>query len=99
MLEYIPCYSAPELHWYLLPATRLASRKIEQNIKKWTGPALCVLYGEPSNDRNWTLENVHACILESVYYPKLKMIQCWCSQQVRWRFFAVQPKYELGQAG
>jgi hypothetical protein len=33
------------LHWGLLPATRLASRKIliEQNIKKRTGPALCVL--------------------------------------------------------
>jgi hypothetical protein len=31
----------------LLPATRLASREIliEQNIKKWTGPALCVLCG------------------------------------------------------
>ncbi len=47
MVEYIPCYSAPELHWDLLPATRLASMKIliEQNIKKRTGPALCVLSG------------------------------------------------------
>jgi hypothetical protein len=44
MVEYIPCYSAPALHWGLLPATRLASRiiLIEQNIKR-TGPALCVL--------------------------------------------------------
>ncbi len=33
--------------WGLLPATRLASREIlvEQNIKKRTGPALCVLCG------------------------------------------------------
>jgi hypothetical protein len=47
MVEYVPCYSARELHWCLLPATRLASRKllIEQNIKKRTGPALCVLCG------------------------------------------------------
>ncbi len=44
MVEYIPCFSAPELHWDLLPATRLASRNIliEQNIKKQTGTALCV---------------------------------------------------------
>jgi hypothetical protein len=28
MVEYIPCYSAPALHRGLLPATRLASRKI-----------------------------------------------------------------------
>jgi hypothetical protein len=28
MMEYIPCYSALELHRGLLPATRLASRKI-----------------------------------------------------------------------
>ncbi len=35
------------LHWGLLHATRLASREIlvEQNIKKRTGPALCVLCG------------------------------------------------------
>ncbi len=47
MVEYIPCYSAPAEHWGLLPATRLASREIliEQNIKKRTGPALCVLCG------------------------------------------------------
>jgi hypothetical protein len=46
MVEYIPCYFAPELHCGFLPATRLASRKIliEQNIKKWTGPALYVQY-------------------------------------------------------
>jgi hypothetical protein len=39
MVEYIPCYSAPAVHWDLLPVTRLASRiiLIEQNIKKWTG--------------------------------------------------------------
>ncbi len=45
MVEYIPCYSGPAEHWGFLPATRLASRiiLIEQNIKKRTGPALCVL--------------------------------------------------------
>jgi hypothetical protein len=45
MVEYIPCYSAPAEHWGFLPATRLASRiiLIEQNTKKRTGPALCVL--------------------------------------------------------
>jgi hypothetical protein len=34
--------------WGLLPATRLAGREIliEQNIKKRTGPALCVLCGQ-----------------------------------------------------
>jgi hypothetical protein len=44
MLEYIPCYGAPPEHWGLLLATRLASRKIllEQNIKRRTGPPLCV---------------------------------------------------------
>jgi hypothetical protein len=47
MVEYIPCYRAPVEHWGFLPATRLASRIIlfEQNIKKRTGPALCVLCG------------------------------------------------------
>jgi hypothetical protein len=47
MVEYIPCYSALAVHWGLLPGTRLAGRKIliEQNIKKRTGPALCVLGG------------------------------------------------------
>jgi hypothetical protein len=45
MVEYIHCYSAPELLCGLLPATRLASREIltEQNIKKRTGPSLCLL--------------------------------------------------------
>jgi hypothetical protein len=44
MVEYITCHSAPALHWGLLPATRLASRKIaiEQNVKSRTGPALYV---------------------------------------------------------
>jgi hypothetical protein len=44
MMEYIPCYGAPAEHWGLLPATKLASRKIliEQNIKRRTGPALFV---------------------------------------------------------
>ncbi len=39
MVEYIPCYPAPALRWGLLPATRLASRKIltEQNIYKKSG--------------------------------------------------------------
>ncbi len=45
-MEYIPCYGDPAEHWGLLPATRLASREIliEQNIKKLTGPSLCVLW-------------------------------------------------------
>jgi hypothetical protein len=47
MVEYILCYGGPAEHWGPLPATRLARRKIliEQNIKKRTGPALCVLCG------------------------------------------------------
>jgi hypothetical protein len=47
MAEHILCYDGPAEHWGLLPATRLASREIliEQNIKKRTGPALCVLCG------------------------------------------------------
>jgi hypothetical protein len=49
MVEYIHCCTAPAEaeHWGLLPASRLASRNmlIEQNIKKRTGPALCVLCG------------------------------------------------------
>ncbi len=45
MLEYIPYCTAPAVHWGLLSGTRLTSRIIltEQNIKKQTGPALCVL--------------------------------------------------------
>jgi hypothetical protein len=45
MLEYIRCCGGLADHWGPLPATRLASRKIliQQNIKKRTGPALCVL--------------------------------------------------------
>jgi hypothetical protein len=48
MVEYIICLSAPAERWGLLPATRLANRKIliEQNVKKLTAPALCVLCGE-----------------------------------------------------
>jgi hypothetical protein len=47
MVEYILCYGGPAEHWDLLPVTRIASSKIliEQNIKKRTGPALCVLCG------------------------------------------------------
>ncbi len=47
MVEYIPCLSAPTVHWGFLPATGLASRiiLIEQNIKKRTGPALWLLCG------------------------------------------------------
>jgi hypothetical protein len=47
VLEYIPCYGGPAEHLGLLPAKRLASSEIliEQNIKKRTGPALCVLCG------------------------------------------------------
>jgi hypothetical protein len=39
MVEYIPCYSAPAVHWILRPVTRLASRKIltEQNTKGGQG--------------------------------------------------------------
>jgi hypothetical protein len=46
LVEYIPCYSAPAVHWGLLPATGLASRKIliEQNIKRRTGPELYSTY-------------------------------------------------------
>jgi hypothetical protein len=46
-VEYILCYGSPTEHLDPLPTTRLASRKIliEQNIKKRTGPALCVLCG------------------------------------------------------
>jgi hypothetical protein len=44
MVEYIPCYGAPAVHWILLSASRLASRNIpvlvEQNIKTHTGTAL-----------------------------------------------------------
>ncbi len=47
MVEYILCCGSPAERWGPLPATRLAGRKIliEQNIKKRTGPALCVLCG------------------------------------------------------
>jgi hypothetical protein len=47
IVEYILCYGDPAEYWGPLPATRLASRKIliERNIKKRTGPALCVLCG------------------------------------------------------
>jgi hypothetical protein len=53
MLEYIPCYIGPAEHWGLLPANRLASREIliEQNIKKRTGPSLCVLCGKGCGGR------------------------------------------------
>jgi hypothetical protein len=42
MVEYILCYSAPAVHWGLLPVTRLANRKIliGKNIKIRIGPAL-----------------------------------------------------------
>jgi hypothetical protein len=42
LVEYIPCYSASAVLYGLLPASRIASRKIhvEQNIKIHTGPAL-----------------------------------------------------------
>jgi hypothetical protein len=48
MVEYIPSYDGPGELWGSLPATRLARRKIliEQNIKKRTGLALCVLCGQ-----------------------------------------------------
>ncbi len=44
LMEYIPCNSAPAVHWGLLAVTRLGSRKIliKLNIKKRTGPALYI---------------------------------------------------------
>jgi hypothetical protein len=44
MVEYIPCYGAPAVHWGLLPGIKLLSRKIliELNIKRRTGPVLYV---------------------------------------------------------
>jgi hypothetical protein len=43
-MEHIPWYYAPVVYRDLLPATRLACRKIliEENIKRRTGPALYV---------------------------------------------------------
>jgi hypothetical protein len=43
-MEYITCYSAPVVHWSLLPASRPVSREIliERNIKRQTGSALYV---------------------------------------------------------
>jgi hypothetical protein len=45
-MEYISCYSAPAVYWVLLPASRLASRKIlaEQNIWIRIAPALWYIY-------------------------------------------------------
>ncbi len=42
MVEYVPCYTATVEHWGLLPASRLASRKIlaELTIKIRSGSAL-----------------------------------------------------------
>jgi hypothetical protein len=69
---YIPCFSAPVVHWVSLPANRLASRKIliEQNIKKRTGPALCVLCGRDSQIK-WVeagAEGFHV-LVRSVSFP------------------------------
>jgi hypothetical protein len=46
-MEYVPSCTAPAENWGQIPASRLASRNIlnEQNIKKRTGPALCVFCG------------------------------------------------------
>jgi hypothetical protein len=53
VVEYILCYGGPAEHWGPLPVTRLASRKIliEQNIKKRTGTALCVLCGRDTEQK------------------------------------------------
>jgi hypothetical protein len=71
MMEFIPCYGALAAHWGLLPATRLASREmlIEQNIKKRTGPALCVLCGPDikSSNPNDLKMGQHS---SSVYNPR-----------------------------
>jgi hypothetical protein len=63
LLEYIPCYCGPAEHWGLLPATRLASRKIliEQNIKKRTGLSLCVLCGLKSHCMYCTICTQRTC--------------------------------------
>jgi hypothetical protein len=70
MMEYIPCYSVPTVHWGLLPATRLASRKmlIEQ---MWTGPALCVfsLLGFDSETKAEAAKGKPYC------WPMLRAIQ------------------------
>jgi hypothetical protein len=83
MLEYIPCYSAPAVHWGLLPATRLAGRKIliEQNIKRRTGPALCVF-----SLLEYTRHIVHKycvhwawtsfCSVHFLYLPALYILYC-----------------------
>jgi hypothetical protein len=54
MVEYILCYGGLAEHWGLLPATRLASRKIlvKQNIKKLTEAEVLDKYGDLIPARN-----------------------------------------------
>jgi hypothetical protein len=68
-----PCYYAPAIYWGLLPATGLASRiiLIERNIKKRTGPALCVLCCSecPALARNLAAVCCEKLYDASVYFP------------------------------
>jgi hypothetical protein len=50
MVEYIPCYSAPAVHWSLLPVTRLASRKILIEQKSKSGQGQHSVYSVVSTD-------------------------------------------------
>jgi hypothetical protein len=74
MLEYIPCYGGPAEHWGLLPATRLASREIliEQNIKKQTGPALCVLCEPDTEELVQTVGTVHPSPANKIFGNVIK---------------------------
>ncbi len=79
MVEYIPCFSAPELHWDLLPATRLASRNIliEQNIKKQTGTALCVYNLLGLYSVQCTVCTVYIYWHWQTTQQTLKGLECW----------------------
>jgi hypothetical protein len=83
VVEYILCYGGPAEHWVPLSVTRLASRKIliEQNIKKRTGPALCVLCGR---DTEKEIDGLHkkgstTCIVQ---YNTLHANSCTVEQLV-----------------
>ncbi len=88
MVEYVPCYSAPGVRWSLLPATRLASRKmlIEQNIKRRTGPALYVfsLLGADLFPFTITLPVVS----RETPLPSLILLLKWCQDKTNGEFLS-----------
>jgi hypothetical protein len=73
------------VRWGLLPTTRLAEILVEQNIKRWTGPALCVLYFAywvHAVWQKWTYNTYASCSLKGTFALDFLFKLVWLKEPI-----------------